>query len=68
MYCAVQRGLGGRLVYVFWITIAFSLNDDSFPVMHQSVDHGGGYGIIDVEDLALIFEDSVRGQHDQTVS
>ena len=45
--------------------IAVSLNDDRLPVMHQPVDHGGGQGVVHVEDRAPVPEGSVRGDHDR---
>jgi len=44
--------------------VTFSLNDDRLPVMHQPIDHGGGQGVVHIEDRAPIPEGSVRGDHD----
>ena len=35
-------------------------------MMHQPVDHGSGESIVDVEDLAPFFEDSVGRYYDRT--
>ena len=33
-------------------------------MVHQSIDHGGRQGIIDVEDLAPLAEDAIGGEDD----
>ena len=55
-------GLFGGLVFH---AIAVSSNDDRLPVMHQPVDHGGGQGVVHVEDRAPVPEGSVGGDHDR---
>ena len=42
------------------------MDQDRLPVMHQPVDHGSRESIIDVEDLAPLFEDSVRRDNDRS--
>ena len=54
------------VVSIVFRPIAGSLNDVRLPVMHQPIDHGGGEGVVDVEDLAPVAESSVRGQHDRS--
>ncbi len=46
-------------------SIAFSVNDDRLPVMYHPVDPCGSQGVIDVKDVALAYEDSIRGNHDR---
>jgi len=49
-------GLLGGLVFH---AIGVSSNDDRLPVMHQPVDHGGGQGVVDVEDRAPVAQGPV---------
>ena len=45
--------------------VTFSLNDDRLPVMHQPVDHGGGQGVVHVEDRAPVPEGSIGRDDDR---
>ena len=45
--------------------IAVSLDHDRLPVMHQPVDHGGGQGVVHVEDRAPIPEGAIRRDDDR---
>ena len=55
-------GLLGGLVFH---AIAVSSDDDRLPVMHQPVDHGGGQGVVHVEDRAPVPEGLVRRDDDR---
>ena len=46
-------GLLGGLVFH---AIAVSSDDDRLPVMHQPIDHGGGQGVVHIEDRAPVPE------------
>ncbi len=54
------------LFVVAFRSIAVSLDDDRLPVMHQPIDHGGGQGVVHVEDLAPVAEGTIRGDHDRS--
>jgi hypothetical protein len=56
-----RAGLVAGLVFH---AIAVSLDDDRLPVVHQPIDHGGGQGVVHIEDRAPIPEGSVGGNHD----
>ena len=45
---------------------AFALDHHRLAVMHQSIDHGGGQSVIDVEDPAPVTEGTIRGDHDRS--
>lgn len=45
---------------------AVALDDHRLPMMHQSIDHGGGQSVIDVEDPAPVTEGTIRGDHDRS--
>ena len=44
--------------------IAVALDDNRLPMVHESVDHGGGQCVVDVKDSAPVAERTIRGDHD----
>ena len=62
--CRSVTGAGSVRRLVFH-AIAFSSNDDRLPVVHQPIDHGGGQGVVHVEDRAPVPEGAVGADHDR---